>query len=1844
MSSKSKRRVTVDTGNAVSEDSEKRKPSVFERLGPGGGQRKYSEYEAGSAGDRGEKKCRPYLLTGECPYGSTCKYKHVQLSSRKSKSSREGEGSPENLRLKLKGQQSERSSEKRRDSDSESADRTTSRSRRDKDPESRDKSGGHDRSRRDKETKIRSQVVVKKSSGNQGSDDSDASNEDWFESLDYKKEPELEQKLQQLQRELSQLDEEGVETGPAQKKQVAPAHSGSDSSPDLGRSGSGRRPSPHEKRSVSPGGYEAEEDGGHKKHKKNKKEKHRSVTPPPEPPRSKKKDTESETPRVQSSSSGHDKGISTPPSRSKRSRSSSSNGSVSPPRSKDSKDKGQIKAKAKKKKARGGKDVIGSTSDESPAKSKKWLSPLMKTLKLKKAKSSSSTTEIKEMVEDDEAAKRRSPTPQPSQRSHSQEFLAEDPMPPSRLHDSGNRDRGRSLEKKKGKGKRSVSPRAQSSDKGGSSKRGDTKRGSSFDRSKKWSEPAEKEGRKGLGDDRRKRPATPPRQSELYSPSQLDRESPYREQSASRSRQGVASDAGRGERDFTRDDSRRGERDSRRGDKFEARPQTPPSEHQSADRYGRRGDGDSFDQYGQDRGRFDSDRNRGDFREGRGQEGDTDRDQRGRRIDRFGREGMARSRSKTDTVGRDSSFDRQETARAAGSRDQSRDGREGRDGGGERNRSLASNRGDSRELRDSGRGNLTEGKYGIGGFGGDSQRRGGQWDQSGRSSEWVGDRGEPPRDIGRDGGRMDDRGRDVRGVGTGGGGTGGGGRMYRDDSRDSLRGGDRRGRDMPPEGRQPPMDARADSRLDRGDNRLERGDSRGEGRVDRGIDRGEGRIDRGDRSLDRSGEGRMERRDRSLDRSDSRLDRGENRLDRGDNRMERGDNRMDRRRGEPHTPPFEQRGFRGRQSGVPGASEGRGGMRGMGDRSPGDGRGFEFNRRGGREGQMVRYNEPQSDFRQMRDERGFRDEFPEGNLLRDRRGDQMDRFDVLDGRDARDARPRGRGFDEPRDDRSVGRGPGDDRISRDRMPRRGGMYEFDQRPASANSDNRNASDMSPVDSRQSQQRRGPLLPTPAEEAQRRGAYDSERGGRDATRDGRDDRGRRDQRDAEFGLDSDRASLSGRGGGRDSSRDGRDAVWDRNSVRERDMGKDARDAGRDLSRDASRDTLQGGRQSERRGRISPSDVTAESDRGRDRSREDSRRDSPARREGSKTRDSVSGQDLDSSKRHADKDDDRERDRKDGPRDKVEVSDARSTRSADDVRETASPRGRRSAAEMGGKAASLRDMRDSQSDGKRSPGRSRGKDRSPLALTRSSSADRRQPKKARSLSPKQRKLTPQPTSSSSREMADKLRSPSAKSRSPTGKHGVMDSDTAPSRTGRRARSRSPGGAKRKLEDRSRSPATTKPKDDTKSPVPKRQRDESRSPGRRSSRHPSPAGSQHSRSSHTSERRRRLASSHRDGDGRFSSQNRDSPARRDRDRDRDTSGRHEQKTAAESERDEADRSDSRKRGRSPPWSRGADGGDRKRWRASDGKSGDIPEPWGDAGDELGKQGASKSAPRGAGGPTDFGDDLDPSRLDFAKVSPAAAASAALPADKGGRRPRSDSVGSRGSHRGNEDGRAAHEGWAERRDEVGSRAVSGAGADAENQAELSGNLDGGDDSKDAGLGNMLDDDEYEEISSDEGDFDTEEDKQGQNIVSILDIDWASLAKEPAPKQTTGSLLRRFHPASIFHEIGISRALAGDALFDKVKAICDEGVKTNAQKGKDVEEKSDDKENAEKPKESSSASAKMATSLHHDVPILHMSSVRQTRDRANLLRNLGPFRRALCARRDLEIRRQLCKVDKVSF
>jgi len=47
-------------------------------------------------------------------------------------------------------------------------------------------------------------------------------------------------------------------------------------------------------------------------------------------------------------------------------------------------------------------------------------------------------------------------------------------------------------------------------------------------------------------------------------------------------------------------------------------------------------------------------------------------------------------------------------------------------------------------------------------------------------------------------------------------------------------------------------------------------------------------------------------------------------------------------------------------------------------------------------------------------------------------------------------------------------------------------------------------------------------------------------------------------------------------------------------------------------------------------------------------------------------------------------------------------------------------------------------------------------------------------------------------------------------------------------------------------------------------------------------------------------------------------------------------------------------------------------------------------------------------------------------------------------------------------------------------------------------------------------------------------------------------------------------------------------------------------------------------------------------IAAFHATAVKKSQDRQTLVTNNGPHRRALCARRDLAVRRALCNVDKV--
>ena len=52
---------------------------------------------------------------------------------------------------------------------------------------------------------------------------------------------------------------------------------------------------------------------------------------------------------------------------------------------------------------------------------------------------------------------------------------------------------------------------------------------------------------------------------------------------------------------------------------------------------------------------------------------------------------------------------------------------------------------------------------------------------------------------------------------------------------------------------------------------------------------------------------------------------------------------------------------------------------------------------------------------------------------------------------------------------------------------------------------------------------------------------------------------------------------------------------------------------------------------------------------------------------------------------------------------------------------------------------------------------------------------------------------------------------------------------------------------------------------------------------------------------------------------------------------------------------------------------------------------------------------------------------------------------------------------------------------------------------------------------------------------------------------------------------------------------------------------------------------------------------LLHDVAAFHALAMVKNKERAHLVRNIGPFRRALCARKDIMMRRALCKAGKVT-
>ena len=68
---------------------------------------------------------------------------------------------------------------------------------------------------------------------------------------------------------------------------------------------------------------------------------------------------------------------------------------------------------------------------------------------------------------------------------------------------------------------------------------------------------------------------------------------------------------------------------------------------------------------------------------------------------------------------------------------------------------------------------------------------------------------------------------------------------------------------------------------------------------------------------------------------------------------------------------------------------------------------------------------------------------------------------------------------------------------------------------------------------------------------------------------------------------------------------------------------------------------------------------------------------------------------------------------------------------------------------------------------------------------------------------------------------------------------------------------------------------------------------------------------------------------------------------------------------------------------------------------------------------------------------------------------------------------------------------------------------------------------------------------------------------MDSLDIDWASLMKMSKPKSapTAGSALKRYTGAAIFARIGLSKAYAGEKLFNKIQTHIQQEMEKDAGK-----------------------------------------------------------------------------------
>lgn len=148
----------------------------------------------------------------------------------------------------------------------------------------------------------------------------------------------------------------------------------------------------------------------------------------------------------------------------------------------------------------------------------------------------------------------------------------------------------------------------------------------------------------------------------------------------------------------------------------------------------------------------------------------------------------------------------------------------------------------------------------------------------------------------------------------------------------------------------------------------------------------------------------------------------------------------------------------------------------------------------------------------------------------------------------------------------------------------------------------------------------------------------------------------------------------------------------------------------------------------------------------------------------------------------------------------------------------------------------------------------------------------------------------------------------------------------------------------------------------------------------------------------------------------------------------------------------------------------------------------------------------------------------------------------------------------------------------------------------------------------------DFEEISDEE----LEEETKVKGLGDALGVDWASLVAESRPRikvNSSGSAKKRWEPHRVLARIGISIKMAGPELAHNIlNEIESDDVKSNENEIKSELENNELK-------------------LTHPIAGMQVSLREWTTKRRQLFASAGPFKRALCARRDLEIRKYLCKL-----